>query len=388
MATSGPPSDLHALTDRQALDTGSLTNRSSSPEPGAPADAAASALAPSATGSDEKLQPLFEPPATEQAEDPLATLIQHKASDLIEAEFLWHPYLLADEFCTLAGPKGAGKSWITMDIATRLTLGTGFPGDDGPKPARSILYGSREGRTHGQGILGRFVGLGADLPRVHFLPREWGLDDLAGLEAKILRSMAALVILDPLQSFFPGSSAYAGPQARQVCEALSDLANQTHCCILGVLHLTKDHKNARGSGEIENVARVNLQVGQSELADRNLLVHTKSSEARAGVSRYYAICQDGTGVDWQDEAPDEGPDDLGRKSSKDRPRELATIFLRTLLADGPRRSKEILLRAESLKLNTKTLRRAAEALGIAQSNQTIFQNGGEWWWKLPETPSG
>ena len=166
MATSGPPSDLHALTDRQALDTGSLTNRSSSPEPGAPADAAASALAPSATGSDEKLQPLFEPPATEQAEDPLATLIQHKASDLIEAEFLWHPYLLADEFCTLAGPKGAGKSWITMDIATRLTLGTGFPGDDGPKPARSILYGSREGRTHGQGILGRFVGLGADLPRV------------------------------------------------------------------------------------------------------------------------------------------------------------------------------------------------------------------------------
>ena len=61
--------------------------------------------------------------------------------------------------------------------------------------------------------------------------------------------------------------------------------------------------------------------------------------------------------------------------------------LRTLLTDGPMRSKEILLRAESMKLNEKTLRRAAEALGIAQSSQTIFQNGGEWWWKLPDTPS-
>ncbi len=135
------------------------------------------------------------------------------------------------------------------------------------------------------------------------------------------------------------------------------------------------------------MARVNLQVGQSGLDGRNILVHTKSSEARAGVSWYYAISQDGTGIDWQDEAPDEGPDDLTRRSSKDRPRELATVFLRTLLANGPRRSKEILVRAESLKLNEKTLRRAAEALGIKQSSHTIFQNGGEWWWKLPDTPS-
>ena len=325
--------------------------------------------------------------AVESAEDPLATLIQHKASDIIAAEFLWSPYLLADEFCTLAGPKGAGKSWITMDIATRVTMATGFPGDERPKAARSIVYGSPEGRTQGQGILGRFVGLGADLTRVHFLPRDWNLDDLPGLEAKILASNAALVILDPLQSFFPGSSAYRGPEARKLSEGLSDLANQTHCCILGILHLTKDHKHARGSGEIENVARVNLQVGRSGLDGRNLLVHTKSSEARAGVSRYYAICHDGTGVDWQEESPDEGPDDLARKPSKDRPRELATVFLRTLLADGPRRSKEILLRAESMKINEKTLRRAAEALGIKQSSHTIFQNGGEWWWQLPDSPT-
>jgi len=356
------------------------------PEAGPQGDVPGNALKRETTGATGDPQSVGHL-AAESAEDPQATLIQHKASDLIKAEFLWNPYLLADEFCTLAGPKGAGKSWIAMDIATRVAMATGFPGDESQKTARPIVYGSREGRTQGQGILGRFVALGADLNRVHFLPRDWGLDDLPGLEAKILRSKAALVILDPLQSFFPGSSAYTGPQARQISEALSDLANQTHCCILGILHLTKDHKHARGSGEIENVARVNLQVGQSELDGRNILVQTKSSEARAGVSRHYAICQDGTGVDWPDEAPDEGADDLARKSSKDRPRELATVFLRTLLADGPRRSKEILVRAESLKLNEKTLRRAAEALGIKQSSHTIFQNGGEWWWKLPDTPS-
>ena len=349
-------------------------------------DARRSALEREATGATGNPQPVGHL-AVESAEDPLATLIQHKASDLVEAEFLWNPYLLADEFCTLAGPKGAGKSWIAMDIATRVAMATEFPGDESQKAARSIIYGSREGRTQGQGILGRFVGLGADLNRVHFLPRDWGLDDLPGLEAKILRSKAALVILDPLQSFFPGSSAYTGPRAREISEALSDLANQTHCCILGILHLTKDHKHARGSGEIENVARVNLQVGQSQLDGRNILVQTKSSEARAGVSRHYAICHDGTGVVWQDEAPDEGPDDLARKSSKDRPRGLATVFLRTLLADVPVRAKEIFVRAESLKLNGKTLRRAAEALGINQSSRTIFQIGGEWWWKLPDTPS-
>jgi len=326
--------------------------------------------------------------AAKSAEDPLATLIQHKASDLIKAEFLWNPYLLADEFCTIAGPKGAGKSWIAMDIATRVTMATGFPGDQSQKAARSILYGSREGRTQGEGILGRFVGLGADLTRVNYLPRDWGLDDLPGLEAKILRSKAALVILDPLQSFFPGSSAYTGPRARQISEALSDLANQTHCCILGILHLTKDHKHARGSGEIENVARVNVQVAQSEPDGRYILVQTKNSEACPGVPRHYAICQDGTGVDWQDDAPDEGPDDLARKSSKKaRPRELATVFLRTLLADGPVRVKKILVRAEIQKLNEKTLRRAADALGIKLSSDTVFQRGGEWWWKLPDTPS-
>jgi putative DNA primase/helicase len=377
------PTDLDI--NLQAEESNAKTMCSPRSEIAAHVDSPRRALEPDATGVAGDLQPVGDL-AAGLAEDPLATLIQHKESDLIEAEFLWNPYLLADEFCTLAGPKGAGKSWITMDIATRVAKATGFPGDENPGAPRSIIYGSREGRTQGEGILGRFVGLGADLSRVCFLPRDWGLDNLPALEAKILASDAALVILDPLQSFFPGSSAYTGPRAREICEALSDLANQTHCCILGILHLTKDHKNARGSGEIENVARVNLQVGQG--ADgRNLLVHTKSSEARAGVSRYYAICQDGTGVDWQDEAPDEGPEDLARKPSKDRPRELASIFLRTLLADGPKRSKEILLRAESMKLNEKTLRRAAEALGIAQSSQTIYQSGGEWWWKLPDTPN-
>ena len=44
-------------------------------------------------------------------------------------------------------------------------------------------------------------------------------------------------------------------------------------------------------------------------------------------------------------------------------------------------------RRENLGYYEKTLRRAADALGIALSSQTVFQNGGEWWWKLPGTPS-
>ncbi len=53
--------------------------------------------------------------------------------------------------------------------------------------------------------------------RIGFLERDWNLDQLDHLEAKILRYKPRLAILDPIQSYFPGAGAYSGPTARRIC---------------------------------------------------------------------------------------------------------------------------------------------------------------------------
>ncbi len=123
----------------QSEETKSETVNRPRPEAGPQGDAPGSALEREATGATGDPQSVGHL-AAESAEDPQATLIQHTASDLIKAEFLWNPYLLADEFCTVAGPKGAGKSWIAMAIATRVAMATGFPGDESQKAARWRVY--------------------------------------------------------------------------------------------------------------------------------------------------------------------------------------------------------------------------------------------------------
>jgi hypothetical protein len=319
-----------------------------------------------------------------KAPEPRSRLIQLKPEDVEEPSFLWSPYLLGNELCTLAGPKGAGKTWVSMDIASRVTRGTGFPGDDGAREPRNVIYGSREGKLRG-GILRRCLAAGIDLARLAFMDRGWDMREMAALEASILEKQAALVILDPLTSYFPGSSAYSSPEARRITETLTDIANNTGCCILGVLHLTKDHRHARGSGEIENVARVNLQMGHCQRDDRQLFVQTKNSEVVNGVSRHYEVMPDSAGLEWQDEAPDEGPEDLLPRRRKDGAQQLATVFLLVTLADGEVLARVVLHRALKQGIHPKTLRRAATALGISQENGTIYRKGHrEWWWRLPE----
>lgn len=320
--------------------------------------------------------------------DPRSRLIYLTAEDAQEPTFLWKPYLPEDELCTLAGPKGVGKTWVSLNLAARVTRGEGFPGDEEPRPPKNVIYGSREGHLR-KAIVHRCVALGVDMGRMGFMERGWDLGDLPGLEASILEREAVLVILDPLTSYFLGDAAYSGSKARRMTEILTEIANHTHCCILGILHLTKDHKHARGSGEIENVARVNLQMGHCQRDGRELFVQTKNGLAAAGVSRHYEILPDHRGVEWQGEAQDEGIEDLGPRKRRDGAQQLATIFLQVTLAEGEMLARVVLYRAQRQGINEKTLRRAAAGLGISQEAGTIYRKGcREWWWRLPTTAAG
>ncbi|MFG0286045.1 MAG: AAA family ATPase [Phycisphaerales bacterium JB039] len=321
--------------------------------------------------------------------------------------WLWRPHLALGKTTLLAGNPGLGKSTLTLDLAARVTRGGGWPDDPEARPAAGGVVMLSAEDDPADTIRPRMDVAGADPARVTLVEavraeggrRMLALDrDIEALEEAIERTDACrLVIIDPVSAYLGSADSHNNAEVRRVLGPLGDLARRRGVAMLLVTHLNKNAAGPaiyRGIGSIAFVAAVRcaLMVARDpDDSSRQLLIPVKSNIGADGGALAYRLAPvEGTDccrVEWADgwvdvtadQALTPAPEPGGASTL-----ELATMWLASALADGPRSAREIEEDAREVGISAGTLRRAKAGLGVCSRKGV---GTGAWQWSLPARTS-
>ena len=168
-------------------------------------------------------------------------------------DWLWDRRIPMGKITLISGDPGVGKSFLTLDLAARVSKGSNWP-DGTPCPVGSVLLFSAEDGVSDT-IRPRLDKLGADLERIHFANAtliDGGVEvavslaeHLSAFEREIKVHDASLLVIDPLLAFTGGETdTHVTAQVRALMSPLAALAQRTGCSILGVGHLNKNSKES------------------------------------------------------------------------------------------------------------------------------------------------
>lgn len=320
--------------------------------------------------------------------------------------WLWEPYLARGKMAILDGDPGTGKSFITIDLAARISRGAPFPGGSATTaPGTVLLLNAEDDAT--DTIQPRVIAAGADPARVRVVAAPGlGLErlpqfptDLGALEQAIREHAAALIVIDPMTAFFSSEiNTNNDHSVRKALTPMAALAAATGACILFVRHLRKSgganslYRGLASIGISGAVRSVFLVSRHPDDPDLRVLAHNKSNLGPMGPSHGFRLgrseASGGTVVEWTgpldlsaaDLCGATAPSRAGRVA-----RDRAAEWLRQFLADGPRRADESRAAARAAGFAPATLDRAKASLRILseakrEGDRTV------WWWRDPAAP--
>lgn len=303
------------------------------------------------------------------------------ASDIAtrETQWLWYPYIPAGTVTALFGRGGMGKSFITCDIAARLSRGDPLPGQEGqPSIPQKVLMLSAED-DYAEVLVPRLTKLKANLKNIAIPDQQFALDASgAKLLAEMMREFAAtIVFIDPIVYYAGGKmDMNKSNEVRAMMETLKSAASAASASVIIVGHIRKSQEGAdgdmmMGSADWINAARSGLFVTKTNDGTR-VLKHVKTNYGRQGLSMSYEITDEG--FEWG-EMFDEGGNAVGKPASQ---KDAAIKFLQEFLADGPEPANAVFSEAEQRGISVATLNRAK--VGIAES---VFSRSAQGWiWRL------
>ena len=321
-----------------------------------------------------------------------------------EVRWLWHnriPYGMLSEVC---GDPGEGKSHLTLAIATAGTLGLGLPGDPegGVRVPGHVLLVCMEDSPEAT-VRPRLEGMGADLTRVTILDGFRGENgeadplDLSRVDHRFeLRRLVqeldvTLVVIDPVTAHLGGANEWKDSEVRSVLAPLARMADETGAAVILVRHLRKSDSSRaiyRAGGSIAFTASVrsSLMVGRPKGEEtQRAVVRVKGNLSPEPPAVGFVLDENGWG--WTDVGEWTAADLLRGDTSGEERTQLdeAMQFLSEELAPGPLPAKELQQRAKDAGHHIRTLRRAADRLGVTK-RKAAFTSG--WEWRLPAKGTG
>lgn len=316
-----------------------------------------------------------------------------------------------------AGREGTGKSSYGIWLAAKVTTGQ-LEGALKGRPG-AVIYVAVEDSWKFT-IVPRLMAAGADLTRVYraevvtiegltvtlSLPSDNSL-----LEQAILDKGVVLVVLDPLMSAISDQlDTHVNRQVRQALDPLARMADSTGAVILGIAHFNKSSNSdasslITASGAFKDVARFIFAFAVDDEDGTQVITQTKNSLGRSDLpSLAYRIIS--TIVPTRKGDADvgrfvlDGPSDRsvrdilsthGTAGADQDEAERAQDFLKAVLADGPKRTKEVEEEARERHAITKrTLERGRAKLKVSAGRRPTGEQGKdgkrkpEWWIALPE----
>lgn len=343
--------------------------------------------------------------------------------------WLWPQRILANKITLLGGDPGNGKSIVTMDIAARVTTGRPWPDCPGVvrEPANVILMTTEDDAA--DTLRPRIEAAGGDASRVFLFEaikkirldprvdadlgdsaarRETQLSihlqrDCAVLEALIRQHEAALVIVDPIMGYLPGTEVFRDNEMRAVLGPLAVLAGKYRTAFVPVMHLSKASGRSalyRFMGSIASVAQArmaHLIAPDPEDSDKRIFVPVKQNLSRKvdglkfQVETYPMLWDGGIElepgkVEWLVDEPVnlDADDAVGEDGSKLAE---AMSFIQETLADGAKLATVVEKERRLRSVADKTLRRASKRLKV-HIFKAQEEPHGPWWWELPEKKGG
>lgn len=314
-------------------------------------------------------------------------------------KWLWNQRLALGKLTLIAGDPGLGKSYLTLDLAARVSTGKAMPGDtweDGRPmdrfPGTAILLSAEDDPS--DTIRPRLEAAGADLRRVAFVAgvrtggavKSFSLRD----DLKHLRTICKaapetrLIVIDPISAYLGDEEGHSNTKVRNLLAPLAKLAQDFNVAVVAVTHLNKSGQGnaqsaiyrAMGSLAFTAAARtVHLVTRDPEDPERRLIVPIKNNlgQDRTGFGFTLAPTPDGdTAVQWESQPTQETADALldrlsrpcGGHAATSPKFDEAVAWLKDQLKDGPIATSDLERDAQARGISQKTLNRARSALDV------------------------
>lgn len=331
----------------------------------------------------------------------------HCMSDIqpTKLEWLWPGRIPLGKLTLLAGDPGLGKSFVTMDMAARVSRGEAWP--DAPEvkqPAGSAIIFSAEDDLQDT-IRPRLDRAGADVTRIHAVPgvqcqnpetlkdrvRGFNLETDLPLLEEALREVPGvrLITVDPISAYCGGTDSHKNAEVRAMLTPLAELASRYRVAVVAVTHLSKGGGSkavyrAMGSLAFAAAARAVWAVTKDQSdPNRRLILPAKMNLSEDSTGLAYSIT-DGY-VAWEAEPVRMTADEAFAAEMSDESGsecQEAAEWLRDVLSGGSLPAKEVMKLAARNGISDSTLRRAKSKLKV-ESQRCGFGKGSQVVWELP-----
>ena len=312
-------------------------------------------------------------------------------------DWLWHDKIALGKLTIIAGYGGVGKTFLTCDLAARISAGLPAPDGQQLRSGRVLIATGEDGLA--DTLVPRLIAHQADLQRVSFIEGLQAGDQLHLLDLlrhiEFLRAElddhpdTVLLLVDPISSFMgEGIDTHKASDVRRVLSAVARLAEEHAVAFVGIHHLRKASGPAihavTGSQAFSDAVRTVWLVGlDRDDPHRRLMLPNKNNLAEThGSGMAYTI--DSGRVIWESEPVLMAADDMLQDDGDATPRDEAKNWLTQRLQDEePQSAKDLLKEAKGDGITDKTLRRAKKELGIVSR-----QHERVWVWQWPQTAVG
>lgn len=339
-------------------------------------------------------------PASDSSDGPHAILQNLDSVTREVLDWLWPGRIPLGKLTLLAGDPGLGKSFVTLDIAARVSRGDAWP--DQPlfkQPVGGVILLNCEDDL-ADTIAPRLDKAGADDKQILAIEgvqsadkrRHFSLDvDVPRLEEVLAqRTDTRLVVIDPVAGYCGKVDSHNNTEVRGMLAPLADLARRHRVAIVSVTHLsksagTKAVYRAMGSLAFAAAARAVWAIVK-DINDplRRLFLPAKFNLAHEPSGLAYRI-EEGR-VAWETDPVSMHADDAfeaeleshSEKGGRGGDRREACAWLRSQLANGPLASNEIIADAKEQGISERTLRRAFKEISCRAKKGV----DGFWHWEL------
>jgi putative DNA primase/helicase len=347
----------------------------------------------------------------------VTTPIVRCVADIVpkEKEWLWAGRFRIGKLNIVCGPGGDGKTIFSWFMGACITNGTNWP-DGSPCPQGSILYLSAEDDP-AEDIQPGLKAAGADLSKCHILEavqrfsaatnQKWKsgitFQDIEAIRLAVEMYHPVAVVIDPIGNYLGGTVKMGlDNEIRSLMLPLLTLAAEKRFALIALAHTrkassTKADDLVLGSRAFTTMARsVYHLMADPDDRERRLLLPGKINGARKRDGMAFTFRDDGHGNAYivfeaesvkltADDAMENACGGVGRPATE---RAEAVSWLKQELADRmPHRVADLLIKAEAIGINRRTLERASAHLKVVR--EKTF--GGPGTWRLPPnlaTPSG
>jgi len=326
-----------------------------------------------------------------------------------DVKWIWPGRIPQGKLTILSGDPNLGKSFVTLDVASRVSTGRDWPDGESACAAGKVLLLTAEDDT-ADTIRPRLEACEADLEQVIvFKSMQQVGERLSDSQRKLSTRLISLqkdievmfkilersgdyrlVVIDPISAYLDEADPNSNHDVRMLLSRLGQLAEACDVAVLLVSHLRKSMSQTPaiyqtiGSMAFTAVVRALWSIVKDRHdAERRLMVPVKMNLIRYPLGMAYRIVDPGR-VDWEPkplalEADERGENAFVATDRSDRNGQ-AKCWLHRVLQNGRVPSEEIKLLARENGVSRASLWDAKKALRVKAIK---VGNRGSWCWELP-----